>query len=39
VLEEKVLQKWVESFLRGDAEGVEFIQQWCTDRALQVRLR
>jgi hypothetical protein len=39
MLEEKVLQKWVESFLRGDEEGIEFISHWCTDRALQVRPR
>jgi hypothetical protein len=39
VLEEEVLQKWVESFLRGDEEGVEFIAKWCTDRALQVCAR
>lgn len=36
MLEDKVLSKWVESFLRGDEEGIEFISHWCTDRALQM---
>jgi predicted lipid-binding transport protein (Tim44 family) len=35
-LEGDVLEKWVESFLKGDAEGIEFMSTVCTERAMMM---
>ena len=36
LLEEEVVPGWVQAFLRGDAEGVEFMSKWSTQRAVEV---